>query len=58
MIMRLLTGAGTPRGFRARASVWLFVILEPDGGLLIVILVATGDQSAAFAVSVKPDLFG
>ena len=55
LIMRLLTGAGTPREFRARVFVRLVVILEPDGGLIFVILVATGDQSAAFVITVKPD---
>jgi hypothetical protein len=34
------------------------VILEPDGGLIFVILVATGDQSGAFVISVKPDPCG
>jgi transposase len=58
LIMRLLTGAGTPREFRARVFVRLVVILEPDGGLIFVILVATGDQSAAFVISVKPDPCG
>ena len=58
LIMRLLTGAGTPREFCARVFVRLLVILEPDGGLIFVILVATGDQSAAFVISVKPDPCG
>jgi Transposase DDE domain len=58
LIMRLLTGAGTPREFRARVFVRLVVILEPDGGLIFVVLVATGDQSAAFVISVKPDPCG
>ena len=58
LIMRLLTGAGTPREFRARAFVRLVVILGPDGGLIFVVLAATGDQSAAFVISVKPDPCG
>jgi hypothetical protein len=52
LIMRLLTGAGTPREFRTGISVQLFAILEPDGGLIVVVLVVTSDQSAAFAISV------
>jgi len=58
LIMRLLTGAGTPREFRARVFVRLVVILETDGGLIFVVLVATDDQSAAFVISVKPDPCG
>jgi transposase len=57
LIMRLLTGAGTPREFGARVFARLFAIFDPDGGLIVVMFVATGDQSAAFAVSVRPDLF-
>src|ERR1700755_1338497 len=58
LIMRLLTGTGTPREFRDRVVIRLVVILEPDGGLIFVVLVATGDQSAAFVISVKPDPCG
>ena len=55
LIMRLLTGAGTPREFQARAFAFLFTIVEPNARPILVILVATGDQSAAFAVSIIPD---
>ena len=58
MIKRLLTGAGTPREFRARASAWLFAIPEPDGGLMVLMFIATGDQPAAFALKITPDPFG
>jgi transposase len=51
LIMRLLTGAGTPREFQARAFALLLTIVEP----IVVLLVAIGDQSAAFAVSIRPD---
>ena len=44
LIMRLLTGAGTPREFQARASAWLFATAKPDGGLIVVMFVATSDQ--------------
>src|SRR5690349_10093194 len=50
LIMRLLTGAGTPREFRAWASAWLFAIPEPDRGLIVLMFIATGDKPAAFAV--------
>ena len=32
LIMRLLTGAGTPREFQSQAFAWFIVTLEPDGG--------------------------
>jgi transposase len=55
LIMRLLTGAGTPREFRVGVRAQLFAILTPDGELFIILLVAAGNQSAALAVSVEPD---
>jgi transposase len=58
LIMRLLTGAGTPRECRAQASAWLFVIWAPDGGLIVFILIVLGDHSAALAVSIRPEPFG
>jgi transposase len=58
LIMRLLTGAGTPRELIARASAWLFAIPAHDGGLIVVMLLVTGDQFAAFAVTIRPDPFG
>src|SRR5438270_2315174 len=57
LVMRLLTGAGTPREFRVRASAWLFAISQPDAGLNVVMFVATGDQSAALAVEIAPEPF-
>ena len=54
LIMRLLTGAGTPREFQAGAFALLLTIVEPNPALIVVILVATDDQSAAFAVSIRP----
>ena len=58
LIMRLLVGAGTPREFSVPACAWLFAYREPDGGLIVIIFVATGDQAAAFAVTIRPDPFG
>ena len=34
LILRLLTGAGTPRELRARASAWLGIAMTPDDGLI------------------------
>ena len=56
LIMRLLTGAGTPRGFRARVSVSLAAAITPAGGLLLILIIVAGDQTAAVALSIEPDL--
>ena len=59
LIMRLLTGAGTPREFqRAGFRLAFRDPGAPDGGLIVIIFVATGDQPAAFAVKITPDPFG
>src|SRR4051812_36232683 len=50
LVMRLLTGAGTPREFQRQAFAWFFAILEPDGGLIAMILVFTDNQVVAGAV--------
>ena len=55
LIMRLLTGAGTPRGFRARVSASLAAAVTPAGGLLLILIVVAGDQTAAVALSIEPD---
>jgi hypothetical protein len=55
LIMRLLTGAGTPREFQARASACLFAAISPAGGLLALLIVVAGDQTAALALSIEPD---
>ena len=47
LIMRLLTGAGTPRELRARASVWLGVAVTPNDGLLVLFVVPIDDQIAS-----------
>ena len=57
LIMRLLTGAGTPRAFGAPIFASLFTIPTPDGGLTIVILVSIGDHAAALAITATPDPF-
>jgi transposase len=55
LIMRLLTGAGTPREFLARASTWLGATQDPDGALIAILFVAADGQTAAIAVSLRPD---
>src|SRR5690349_2366498 len=44
LIMQLLTGAGTPREFQRQAFALFFAILEPDGGLIAMILVVTDNE--------------
>ena len=55
LIMRLLTGAGTPREFLARVSLWLGALPAPDGALIVILLVATSNQIAAIVVSFRAD---
>ena len=57
LIMRLLTGAGTPRELAAWASAWVGAILTPDGGLTAVLLVTVEDQIAVLVVSIQADPF-
>ena len=57
LIMRLLTGAGTPRELQARASAWLGIVMTLDGGLLVLFVVAIDDQTAVLAVSLQADPF-
>jgi len=58
LIMRLLTGAGTPRQLTVRACVWLLAIPVPDGGLIVIMLLVIGNQSAALAVHIRLDAPG
>src|SRR3569832_687050 len=55
LIMRLLTGAGTPRELPAQPCAWLFVILQPNGELIVKIFVINDDQFAPIAVTIKPN---
>jgi hypothetical protein len=54
LLMRLLTGAGTPREFIAMASARLLTILQPGGILIVMMFVAADNQCAAFAVMIRP----
>lgn len=55
LIMRLLTGAGTPREFQARVSAGLAALILPNGCPMLLLIVVGGDQTAAIAVSFVPD---
>ena len=57
LIMRLLTGAGTPRELWAAAQAWLLASMLPDGALIVVLVVVAGEQTAGLAVRVQPDPF-
>ncbi|MFL5332084.1 MAG: transposase [Geminicoccaceae bacterium] len=54
LIMRLLTGTGTPREFLARISFWLGAIPTPDGALILILFVAAGEQFAAIVLGLQP----
>src|SRR5436305_3044014 len=53
LIMRLLTGAGTPRGSLARVSVSLGAFPAADGPFIVLLIPVAGDQIAALAVSLQ-----
>jgi hypothetical protein len=55
LVMRLLTGAGSPREFRAKVSAHLAVAVTPAGGLFVLLIDVAGDQAAAVALSIEPD---
>ena len=58
LMMRLLTGAGTPREFRARGSASLAAAGTPAGGLFALLILVAGNQTAAVVLSIEPDHFG
>jgi hypothetical protein len=53
LIMRLLTGAGTPREFQARGRSWIGGLVAPDGAMIVVLLVAAEEEAAIFVVSIQ-----
>ncbi len=53
--MRLLTGAGTPREFRAKVSAHLAAVVTLAGGLFVLVIVVAGVQTAVVALSIAPD---
>src|SRR3954454_14731186 len=54
LIMRLLTGAGTPRGSLSRVSVSLGAFPAADGAFIVLLIVVAADQVAALAISLQP----
>src|SRR5689334_10683741 len=58
LIMRLLVGAGTPRGFVARVSAHLLVFATADGAALVILTVPTGTEAAMLVVSFEPESGG
>ena len=55
LIMRLLTGAGTPRQLRDAAAAWLGAVATPNGGLIFLFVVASDEKVALLVVSLQPD---
>jgi transposase len=55
LIMRLLVGAGTPREFVAGAAAYLLALATADGAVLVVLVVATGTETAMLVVSFEPE---
>jgi transposase len=58
LIMRLLVGAGTPRGLVARAAAYLMLLTTADGAALIILTVMTDAEAALLVVSVEPEPHG
>ncbi len=57
LIMRLLTGAGTPRELHARGSAYLFCIILPDAALLAIFAFADERPLAVLAIIFEADPF-
>ena len=55
LIMRLLTGAGTPREFHARAGTWFVTTWASECTLVVMIFVVSDNQFAAFTVMISPN---
>ena len=58
VIMRLLTGAGTPREVRWPIPAQFAAVVTPTGGLLVLLILVADRSTAAFAVILEPDHFG
>src|SRR3954454_18000214 len=53
LIMRLLTGAGTPRELYARGSAYLFGLITSDAVLLVIIVLTAGQPLAVAVITVQ-----
>jgi transposase len=58
LLMRLLVGAGTPRGLAARGSAYLLVVTTTDRAVLVVLTVMTETEAAMLVVSIEPEPHG
>ena len=58
LIMRLLVGAGTPREFLARASAHLLALATANGAALVVLIIASGTETAMLVVTCQPEPSG
>ncbi len=58
LIMRLLVGAGTPREFLARASAHLLALATANGAALVVLIIASGTETAMLLVTCEPEPSG
>ncbi len=55
LIMRLLTGAGTPRELHARAFAYLFGLITPHAALLVIIVIAQTTSRAVAVITLQAD---
>jgi transposase len=55
LIMRLMVGAGTPRGLLAGGSAYLLAFAPADGAALVILVVTTGTETAMLAISLGPE---
>ena len=55
LIMRLLVGAGTPRGFLAGASAYLLALATADGAVFAILIATSHGEAAMLAVSFEPE---
>jgi transposase len=55
LIMRLLVGAGTPRGLLAGASAYLLALATANGAIFVVLTIASHGEAAMLAVSFEPE---
>ena len=58
LIMRLLVGAGTPREFLARASAHLLALATANGAALVVLIIASGTETAMLVGTCEPEPSG
>jgi len=55
LVMRLLVGAGTQRGFAAGAAAHLLALATAEGAVLVVLVITTGTEAAMLAVGFRPE---